>query len=398
MATKCKRVFYLGSYVGMECPSDRAPLPSCAATDKMRYIAECLNDHYNVTIITPGFSRAKGNHEETVRYENGIEVQYLRSWGDGRPGLTYAKARFASKEMRQFLRDRVCPTDVVILYSQPWANYTVISELRRRRIPFVLEVEEIYGSNKFLHPMKRLVYRGIEAYSLTRAPHCIVASELLAEDIGRPCLVCHGRYAPVAPKAPAGSDTTRILYSGAIDAERGAFLFLESLFCLAPKLRDKLDVIMTGFFHGGCQETTAAKFQSRCEAARKHGIRVRYLGTLSEPALDGEMAAADICVAPQLIANPFSARCFPSKIVKYMLFGNLVVAGELPALMRSPLAEYAITYAADEPRLLAAAIERAVASHREFRQSRSGQMQQRLQALSSRFQRGLIEVIQGAMA
>ena len=141
-----RKVYYFGTYADEDDIRERLPVVFPAVTTKMRFIAECINGHLPMTVVSPGFSTRPGYSAQKIVKKHGFRTIYLASMGDGLDYLTFSKRFFACRQIKKYMHDNVRASDIVILYSQPWLNLTAINELRKMDVSFVLEVEECQNS------------------------------------------------------------------------------------------------------------------------------------------------------------------------------------------------------------------------------------------------------------
>ena len=84
------------------------------------------------------------------------------------------------------------------------------------------------------------------------------------------------------------------------------------------------------------------------------------MGYLDYAAYKKELEETDICLNVQLAHHEFGNFSFPSKIFEYLSAGKLVISSDV-ADTKEALGDTLILYGEDDPRQLAAAIDRAIA-------------------------------------
>jgi len=151
-----------------------------------------------------------------------------------------------------------------------------------------------------------------------------------------------------AAPPPSRSDLFRkpvvkVAYSGTLDAERGADVFLEAADRLRgdPRLR---------FFVSG-----QGPLLSRVLEQAKRGENLTYAGLLNAKEVEAHLREMDILVNPQKMSHPFARYSFPSKVMRYILMNKPIVSTAFPDIANIPAPGLSF-YKDDDPAELAAVL------------------------------------------
>jgi glycosyltransferase involved in cell wall biosynthesis len=116
----------------------------------------------------------------------------------------------------------------------------------------------------------------------------------------------------------------KVAYSGTLDTERGADIFLEA----AGRLRGNSRL---HFFVSG-QGPLLARVLER--AGRQENLT--YAGLLGANAVEAHLREMDILVNPQKLSHPFARYSFPSKVMRYILMNKPIVSTAFPDISDVP--------------------------------------------------------------
>ena len=143
----------------------------------------------------------------------------------------------------------------------------------------------------------------------------------------------------------------KVAYSGTLDMERGADVFLEA----ARRLRENPRI---HFFVSG-QGPLLARVLER--AGRRENLT--YAGLLGAKEVEAHLREMNILVNPQKLSHPFARYSFPSKVMRYILLNKPIVSTAFPDISDLP-APGLFFYKNDDPgdlaRLLTELAERDV--------------------------------------
>jgi glycosyltransferase involved in cell wall biosynthesis len=143
----------------------------------------------------------------------------------------------------------------------------------------------------------------------------------------------------------------KVAYSGTLDGERGADVFLEA----ARRLREnpRLHFFVSG--RGPLLERVLERAERR--------ENLTYAGLLNAGAVEAHLRDMDILVNPQKLSHPFARYSFPSKVMRYILMNKPIVSTAFPDISDVP-APGLFFYRHDDPndlaRLLLELADRAI--------------------------------------
>jgi glycosyltransferase involved in cell wall biosynthesis len=128
----------------------------------------------------------------------------------------------------------------------------------------------------------------------------------------------------------------RVAYSGTLDGERGADVFLEAAWRLRqnPRLR---------FFVSGRGPLLDRVLE---RAGRRENLT--YAGLLDAAEVEAHLRDMDILVNPQKLSHPFARYSFPSKVMRYILLNKPIVSTAFPDISEVP-APGLVFYRNDDP-------------------------------------------------
>jgi len=106
----------------------------------------------------------------------------------------------------------------------------------------------------------------------------------------------------------------KVAYSGTLDGERGADVFLDA----AGRLRDHPRL---RFFVSGRGPLLGRVLE---QSGRQNNLV--YAGLLNAAEVDAHLRDMDILVNPQKLAHPFARYSFPSKVMRYILLNRPIVS------------------------------------------------------------------------
>jgi len=116
----------------------------------------------------------------------------------------------------------------------------------------------------------------------------------------------------------------RVAYTGTLDRERGADIFVEAARMLESNPRLQFYITGRGPLFGGARQKACRPKNLTC------------LGLLSESEFEAHLRSMDILVNPQRLSHPFSRYSFPSKVMKYILLNKPIVSTAFPDISGAP--------------------------------------------------------------
>ena len=111
-----------------------------------------------------------------------------------------------------------------------------------------------------------------------------------------------------------------IVYAGRLDVDGG----IEVLLDLIPQIEQECKLIITGT--GPLAENVLEYHNINPR------VNIEYRGFVSDTELDTILREADVCLSMLRSDKEFSQKSFPSKVIKYLSYGSLVISSDVPAL------------------------------------------------------------------
>lgn len=248
-----------------------------------------------------------------------------------------------------YLLFRVKKDDVLVVYhSCSYATALIIAN-KLRKLPFILEVEEIYQNiNRLSDRLKRAEYAVFK-----RANSYIFSSTLLNDMVNtenKPASVSHGTYTVEKECGSRFADEKiHVVYAGTLNPKKGGALAAAGLACL-PK---EYHVHILGQGSWGIVEQIKKKIQS---SATIDGAKVTYDGFYSGEDYVRFLQACDIGLSTQNPEGAFNDTSFPSKVLSYMANGLRVVSVRIKAVETSAVGDMITYYDEQTPECIAKAI------------------------------------------
>ena len=320
-------------------------------------------------IIFPGY-RARDYRREVI---DGIVVHRVPTFPAANRGLLLRGLGYAAVPTAQFLLGlaRLPPIDLVLATSpQIFTGLAGLGLARMRRVPFVLEVRDLWpesivsvGALPARHPMIRALEQ-LE-HHLYRSAAGIVSvtdsfvSHFLAHGVpaSRIAVIKNGAdldlFDPDSPPAPLRArlgvppDALLVLFCGTIGMAHDVGLLARAAAILPPDLRAHFVIVGDG----AGREALAAEI-----AALDVRHRVHLLPPIARCEVPGYLAAADLS-AIVLRDSPTFAGVLPSKIFEAMAMRTpilLGVRGEAQALVER--AGAGLPFTPGDPRALVATL------------------------------------------
>lgn len=344
-----KKILYVTNYYLDDVVKQRhsEPYISQAGQNKGRYIMDMLRTGGNDVIV---WSNAWTN-SHSLKFYRGFQSEEDSSlyYSDivGIPGLNAYVCLASSK---RFLRKLVKKQkiDVIIFYNMRLENSKLALYAKKHfKIPIILQYEDGLTNDANIRGLKKLVYQNMEQEVLGQLDGAFLVNSKI--QVPCPSVVIRGairdREKSRTEKCLPDTDhIPKLLFSSTLDRQRGIGVLLEAL------AYTKEDFILTITGRGEAEQ------QVRAQKDR----RIWFLGYLDYAAYKKELEETDICLNVQLAHHEFGNFSFPSKIFEYLSAGKLVISSDV-ADTKEALGDTLILYGEDDPRQLAAAIDRAIA-------------------------------------
>ena len=329
-----KQIVYIGYYGGGRLKTRDLTDYNLAGTAKMQFIIQCLKKlGCSVLVLSLATDKTPGYHPaERVDIDDRESYVYLPFLGI-RTGRGTAGSRSAVFYLKRYLEKNLTEDSVVVSYHS--LGYGKVLQQLHRRIGFrwCPQIEEIYclsrGELKAPEYLKREeeMFRGGDGF--------LFVNDLLAEKYaqGKPYAVSYGNYHVFSEAAEPPEDRIRLVYTGIINADRGAFLLPDAV----ELLPDNYDLNVLGY---GTEENMRA-FLDRAEALNRSSgrERIRLCGTRSGREYTEFLRRNQIGISLMDDSEDISANAFPSKIMAYLGHGLYVVASGTESVRRSRVAD-----------------------------------------------------------
>jgi glycosyltransferase involved in cell wall biosynthesis len=314
------------------------------------FLAHAMRQRVKIVSMGPGERQGIFQEKHEV-VDDKVSIIYLMEWD---LILFRKKLRhlFYAIFLFWYLLRNVRKQDLVLIYNTDLSIFMMAPVLLAQRLLgfcYLLEVEEFYSHRRHSNGLNLP-----EKISVQNAAGYVLVSEgqLPMVDQDKPRIL-NGGYrsrtdGPVsvrnkAPKIP------RIIYTGRLDQEGGIAVFLEALKYIERKCR----VTITG---SGPLEELVKKYRNG-----NNYITFEYHGFLSRDEYRELLLESQIGVNPIRSQLTFGKVSFPSKILQYLEYGNVVISSNIVALNNlKPLDKYIFTYNGDSPGELAQTINRVL--------------------------------------
>lgn len=218
--------------------------------------------------------------------------------------------------------------DLIFSYNSLLAEaLTIAAVQRRRKIPLVLEVDDLPGVRGNPRHPKAIIDRKLWPGVVGRSAGFVFVNQQVRQKVAtgqRPTLLLPGAIEESLlalarnRQAPFSSPRRTVLYAGGLSVGRGAGVLLDAI----PKLPPNWQMVVAG---AGALD---ADFRA---ATASNPATCRYLGLLKPEALYQELAAADVVLnTPEQLND--AGGVFPFKILEYLVCGGHVISPKLPPL------------------------------------------------------------------
>ena len=347
---------YIAYYSDPDESKHRKAAPS--ADTKIDYIVSVLmREGCNVKVISKcGVEKCESilKYDEDYAIEkNGTMVRFVPSLTSKFRPLRFFTRIYTNLKINRLIKKECLGTDCKILIYHSLGMYSVIKYLKKRKKPFILEVEEIYSD---VMAKKKKQNRKKEDFMFSAASSYIFSTELLNRELNngnKPYVVCNGTYNTtqklVEEKIFDDKDKIHCVYAGTFDPRKGGAAAAAAAAFLPPNYH----IHILGF--GNDTDTRVMK-DLISEVSKKSVATVTYDGLLSGEEYIRFIQSCDIGLSTQNPDAAFNATSFPSKILSYMSNGLRVVSIRIPAIEGSAIGKYMYYYDKQTPEEIAKAI------------------------------------------
>lgn len=349
---------YIAYYSDPDESKHRKAAPS--ADTKIDYIVSVLmREGCNVKVISKcGVEKCESilKYDEDYAIEkNGTMVRFVPSLTSKFRPLRFFTRIYTNLKINRLIKKECLGTDCKILIYHSLGMYSVIKYLKKRKKPFILEVEEIYSD---VMAKKKKQNRKKEDFMFSAASSYIFSTELLNRELNngnKPYVVCNGTYNTTQKLVEEkifddDKDKIHCVYAGTFDPRKGGGAAAAAAAAFLPP---NYHIHILGF--GNDTDTRVMK-DLISEVSKKSVATVTYDGLLSGEEYIRFIQSCDIGLSTQNPDAAFNATSFPSKILSYMSNGLRVVSIRIPAIEGSAIGKYMYYYDKQTPEEIAKAI------------------------------------------
>lgn len=324
------------TYVGFYDVSDGSRVSNLAATKKMDYIINTLEElDYEVNVVSISWPNKSFNRlfqaYETIHIHNQSKVIFPPSIKPINKIIDKLNIIISLTWTTYYLIKNTEKNETVIAYHVEWLALPILVSKFVKKYKLLLEVEEIYS----LVWKKKRLFRVMENKLLKLADKYIFVSEKLRDlvDKNAKSTILYGDYRiPLQNESIKKDDAITIVYAGSLDKVKGgAFKALE----IIQKLPEKYKLYILG--HGTDEEVTL--INEIVESINKEKIRCEYLGVKHGQEFNDFMQSCDIAINPQFTGK-YMESAFPSKIISYLSLGLTVLSSPVESIVQSSVAPH----------------------------------------------------------
>ena len=340
------RYYYLADIcINKKDIEERDPIFSEAGGNRALYVAKSVGK--KIEIISFGRPKNKGYFKRvSKKITDKISIVYL-----GTLNIIFLKYIYSILELFIYFLPKIKYGDKVIVYNCGFSKVISLILVRIiKNFDIILEIEEFYSTKS---RVLQKIYRCLEILIIRKADYFIVTNRNMLNRIKSikktkiKFLISFG-YSDVKIVKILPMKSTRrsfILYSGRNDYHGGFDILLEAL----KYIDIKLNLVITGKnFEGLNFEKYETKF-----------VNIENKGFLKKEDFEILLKKASLCISPLRSKCDFARFSFPSKIIQYLEYGNIVVSSEIEAINQlGILRKYIFTYPEDDPMLLSRIIKK----------------------------------------
>lgn len=336
-------VYYLSNIVNnREAIIERNPILFEAAKERTLYIANSLEK--KVRIVSTGIGVKKGFFKEKSEVINeNVDIIYIASYN------RIFKYIFSMIFFIRYLIKNLKKEDKIIVYNaNPVQVIALVFVRMMKKNEIIVEFEEFYRRKN--EKLKNFIFSSLENILINKSEKFILTNKNMDVKIRRirgknSYSKCYSAgYLINEPnfKMENIDNDKIILYSGRLDYEGGIEIFLEAL----NYINERCKVIVCG---SGSLEEKLKKYK-----CNNNLIDFSYRGFISREELNKLLNVNCICINPIRQNNLFSTVSFPSKILQYLQYGNVVVSSNIECIdLLGDLKKYIHIYDDDNPKKLA---------------------------------------------
>ena len=340
------RYYYLADIcINKKDIEERDPIFSEAGGNRALYVAKSVGK--KIEIISFGRPKNKGYFKRvSKKITDKISIVYL-----GTLNIIFLKYIYSILELFLYFLPKIKHGDKVIVYNCDFSKVISLILVRIiKNFDIILEIEEFYSTKS---RVLQKIYRCLEILIIRKADYFIVCNRNMLNRIKSikktkiKFLISFGysdgRIVKILPMK--STRKSFILYSGRDDYHGDFDILLEAL----KYIDIKLILVITGKnFEGLNFEKYETKF-----------VNIENKGFLKKEDFEILLKKANLCISPLRSKCDFARFSFPSKIIQYLEYGNIIVSSEIEAINQlGILRKYIFTYPEDDPMLLSRIIKK----------------------------------------
>lgn len=342
------RYYYLANIcINKKDIEERNPIFSEAGKKRVLYIAKNIGKE--IEIVSFGCPRKRGYFKRIKKKKTGkISIVYLSILN-----IAFLKYIYSTLELFFYLFSKIKYGDKVIVYNCDFNKVISLILVRIiKNFDIILEIEEFYSTKSRI---LQKIYRCLEILIIKKADYFIISNRNMLNRIKSikktktkiKFLISFGYSDDKIIKILPAKSARRsfILYSGRGDYYGGFDVLLESL----KYIDIKLNLIITG-----------ENFESlNFEKYKTKFVNIENKGFLKNKDFEILLKKASLCISPLRSKYDFARFSFPSKIIQYLRYGNIVISSEIESINQlGILRKYIFTYPKDDPMLLSTIIKK----------------------------------------
>lgn len=329
-------IFYLVQSYSVEDNADFY-YTSTACINRVNEIAKTLSAIDSITIVSctlPKTNKTK-QHQEYCLFNN-VKVFF--------PAVDKKTKKSIIVGCSNYISNSISKNDIIICYNSHFISALILRRIERAsrfKIKVVSEVEELYSKSAYYSFFKKRLLSLCEKYIHKKSIASILAcSNLLTKRLQqKPFVVSNGYLVGNYIANNVQGTIPLILYCGRLDDDSG----IEDLLLSMAFVDFKCKLVICG---GGKLEHLVSSFHPT-----NSNVDYSFVGFVSQKELDILLSNASVCVSTLKTSKPFSRFSFPSKIIEYLSFGNIIVSSDIEPLKDIPdcFLDQLIVYKEDKP-------------------------------------------------
>lgn len=313
-------IYYFCAYSpSVEITDERKLVISTAGCNRMSEIANTLSSENDITIISVALTNSEASLDDCIYQVNERCKIYF-------PAIKSGKNQNVTmiKDAMEYVKKNIQAGDIILFYNAHYSLLPVIYAFAHKKsVKLVYQIEEFYSTCDYYRFLKKWLLILTERYFSKVCDAYIAVSETLANKYlkKKPHIISYGYVeSSMAVNGTKQDETFNIVYSGRLDVDGGIDILLESI----AKIEQKCNLIITG---SGPLKENVLQYVNENPL-----VNVQYRGFVSEEELDNILQQADVCLSMLRTDKAFSQKSFPSKVIKYLSYGNVVISSNVPAL------------------------------------------------------------------